>query len=277
MKALKHIIFSLVIVSFFFSCEKETKDFDGKDHVYFEYAKYDGNFERYVVDSVVVKMGYDLIPKADSTIRIPVTVTGSPKEGIRPVNFVLVESLSTAKLGEDIELLYEPSYIRENSIYGYIYIKLKNTEKAKETSLFAAIQTVPNEFFSTDITEIVSKNVTKQNMRANIFRIYFDAKNEMPNLWAVEEARFRTYVGAYSRVKLEFMCEILGLDFEYFTYNSEEENSLDVFNKRIAPFRMVWTSILNRSLNEYRAKYGYPLVDENGIEIAFGLPAGSLN
>ena len=277
MKTLKHIIFSFIIVSFFFSCEKETKDFDGKDQVYFQFAKYDGNSDPNVVDSVVIKLGYDLIPKADSTIRIPVTITGIASESPRPVNFVLVDSLSTAKLGEDIELMYEPSYIVENSINGRIYVKLKNSERAKTTSLYAVIQTAPNEFFSADINKIVTKNVLKQHMKANRYRIYFDAKNEMPNLWAAEEARFRTYVGAYSRVKLEFMCEILGLDYAYFTYNPGEENSLDVFNRRIVPFRMVWTSILNRGLNEYRAKHGYPLVDENGLEVAFGLPAGSLN
>ena len=276
MKTLKHIIFSFFIVSLFFSCEKETKDFDGREQVYFQFARHDGE-SRSIMDSTFVKFGYDIVQKTDSTIRVAVTIVGAISESPRAVNFILVDSLSTAKLGEDIELMYETSYIAENSINGYVYVKLKNTDKIKDASLLATIQVAENEFFSADIDLIVSTAESKQHMKANRYRIFFDAQSEMPNLWAVEEARFRSYLGVYSRVKLEFMCEILGLDYAYFTYDPGEENSLDVFNRRIVPFRMVWTSILNRGLNEYRAKHGYPLRDENGLEIAFGLPASSLS
>jgi hypothetical protein len=117
-----------------------------------------------MINYTMVNFGYDLVIKKDSTIKIPVKIMGNVTDQDRPVTFVLDEELSAsiiysgdgspvgggAKLGEDIELLLDQSFIPAGKTIGQIVVKLKNTSRLNAGSLVAALQLTDNTYFKTD-------------------------------------------------------------------------------------------------------------------------------
>lgn len=247
------------------SCEKDKLiTYEERDQVYFQYADLKKNIE----DSTSVCLGYDEIPKADSTIRIKVMIMGKIANIDRPVHFALVDSLSTGKPDEDIELLYDQSYIAAGSIDGWVCVKIKNTPKLADSVMVVTLCTMPNDYFDTDYEQLRYRKEVGSK-RANRYRIYFDAKNEMPILWSAMLTKFTVAFGNYSRVKFEFMCETLELKREYFIYDPDTENAKEVYKLRFRPYERTWPMILNRRLNQYELEHGKRLTDEKGNEVKF--------
>jgi hypothetical protein len=226
-------------------------------------------------DSVVVKFGYDAVIKSDSVIKISVKVMGSVVDYDRPVNFILVDSTSTARLGGDVELLTDRSFVPADSISGNIYVKLHNTENLNDTSLVASLRLIENEHFKADyhFTRYADVNRDSIIMSTQI-RVRFDNGSEMPNMWANPTTKmyFDMIFGSYSRVKFTLMCQILpGCTREYFTYASGE-NPQTVFSARF-PMGLLaaWARGLNTYLTTYKSEHdGIPLYDENGNEVKSG-------
>lgn len=260
------IVIALLVI-FVTACDHDKLEtYSGKEQVYFSFADEAGTYN--VIDSVIIRFGYDEIPKTDSTIAVRTKIMGLVRDYERPVNFTLVDSLSTVKLGEDVELLFDRSCIQANSIYGSVYVKLINTDKLTDSTLVAAIRTMPNDYFFADYDLTRHGSINDDGrIKGNVYKIYFDAKNEMPNLWVDMITRFTTVFGDYSLVKLEFICEALEIGREYFTYDPETETAQDVFNARIGSYSIAWGLILNRRLKQYEDEHGERLKDEHGNEV----------
>ncbi|MBK5720353.1 DUF4843 domain-containing protein [Dysgonomonas sp. Marseille-P4677] len=281
---MKNIYIKLLLLLFassvFISCENsELESYSGKDDVFFEYSlskssSFDnGQGRTEVIDSVSIRFGYDNPVKKDSIIKIKMRLLGTYVNYNRPINFVL-DTSSTAKLGEDIELLHDMSYMDANSRDGYIFVKLINTEKIKERAITAVIKTAPNDHFlaNYDKIEEASKYNVEDKMKSNIFRIFYDAKNGMPILWAAREGDFKRAFGTYSIVKFNFICDVLDLNYEYFTYNpSAGEVASAIFSQRF-PLALTngWKLILEEALQKYKDENGEALKDENGEYIIIG-------
>lgn len=261
MKAAGLVIATLCLIV---SCTKEdVMTYEGKEQIYFRFASQ--RYETDRVDSMYTCLGYDNPVKTDSTIAIRIMTMGATVDFDRPVNAVLVDSLSTAT-SEDIEVLFDRSFITAGSVYGYLRLKIKNSAKLTNTTYVAVIQTVANEYFYSDYVQI--RNETNPGRKqANRFWVYFDAKNEMPNLWAAELSKFNGWLGEYSRVKFEFVCETLGLTREYFSYDPETENSTAIYTARFGTYTMAWLIAINRRLNQYEEEHGERLKDEHGNEV----------
>lgn len=77
------------------------------------------------------------------------------------------------------------------------------------------------------------------------------------------------YFGTYSRVKYQFMIEIMGLiDFEI-NYNTqtaydEERNIIS------SVYAVYLQQVMQKALNDYNASHDEPLTDEYGLPVSFG-------
>lgn len=275
------IIISLLLFLGLSSCQESTTDvYPVKADLFFHYSLTAGPWDAddqkptYVRDSTIVRFGYDEILKEDSIIRMKMRLIGPYADFDRPINFVLVDSMSTAKLGEDIELLYDESFMLANDRTGYIYVKLKNTEKLRNTELIAAIRTAPNEYFIAKYDSIQEgeKHKVSEKTKSNTFRIRFNCIKDKPNLWAANELKFKQRgFGDYSNVKLDFIMEQLHLDYEYFTYDPSAEDPDVIFSNRF-PIGLIngWKIVLELALEKYERDHGAPMKDENGNNVLIG-------
>lgn len=284
MKKTPLILFFLILVSGYMSCDHDKLDtYSGQDDICFRYALATTPLTETPIkdsilnDSIIVRFGYDEIMKSDSIIKIKMQLLGNLKSYDRPINFIVDADSSTAKLGEDIELLHDRSIIYANNSVGYIYVKLKNTKKLENTMIVAELKTAPNEFFIAKHEETADKKINEDGkIKANRIRVFFDASFDMPNLWVDAKVRFDRLFGDYSKVKLDFICEILELDQSYFSYDTvaaqaEKLTPLDIFNSRFpAGAASGWKMLLENELRAYKEKHGEALIDENGEYVIIG-------
>jgi hypothetical protein len=266
MNAKKYALF-LTALCFLYSCEYELlPTYSGQDQIFFRYADEGMAINR--VDSTVIKFGYDPEMKTDSTIRIGVQVMGAVTDFDRRVNFIMVDSSSTAKPG-DVELLHDRSMLPEGTNIVYISIKLHNTDALNDTMLLASIKLVENEFFKADY-EISSRFSATEREQKNAvrFRVWFDNSSDVPNMWFTYARRFNSFFGPYSRVKFDFMCQVIpGASREYFTYLPDEDPGTAWRERFPMSLMGAWARRLNTALAEYEREHGAPLLDENGNEV----------
>jgi hypothetical protein len=249
------------------SCEYEgLPTYSGQDQIYFAYAD---ETPAGMVDEQLVHFGYDDPMKPETTLYVSVKVMGSLADVDRPVSVVLVDSLSTATPGRDVELLPAQSLVPAGKELGTVALKLKNTTALKDTVLVVAIRLVGNEHFHADYTKTRYSSVNSEGkIVSTVYRVRFDNANSIPRLWVENLVQCTTMFGEYSETKFDLMCRLLGFDRSYFSYT--EGNSGDLFYSRINLYAKSWIQTVNRYLKEYKDAHNAPLRDENG-EIKMGL------
>lgn len=276
MKRYKYYIFLLTIAASV-SCKRESlPTYSGEDMIYFAYADKIYKFE--IIDSTIVKFGYDAVVKTDSVVGIDVKVMGDLKDYDRPVAFGFDEGAFTALPGTDVELLPELSFLPAGKTEGKIFVRLKNTERLNDTSLFVALRLKANEHFKAEYTGTAVAEVNREGkIDGTKFRVRFDNGMEMPSMWAhaVLQQPFTMMFGPYSHAKFNLMCQILpGCTRERFYFQPGEENEVPttVFSRKF-PMGLLagWAVGLKMYLDDYKAEHdGEPMRDENGNEIKSG-------
>jgi hypothetical protein len=248
-----------LLVASVVSCKQEKMpEYNDVDRVYFYWAT--STTEK---NNREVSFGYDAEPKTDSTIAVRVHIMGRVSDVDRPVSAEVIASESTAKVGEDIEIV--GGKVLAGADDGYIYVKMKNTEKLKTNTLYARLRLVPNEYFHADWNQ----NGSSGNTSGIEYYVSFDAKTDMPNLWKDAPVMTLNFWGPWSRVKEMTIYEVLGFDREFFTYDPATENAVEVLKARIPDgLALGLIATVNRYLRSYKeANDGNPLLDENGVEV----------
>lgn len=257
------------------ACSYDTlPTYEDVDRLYFDWARPGTTVTELAErdrELITVQLGYDNPQKSDSTVRIKVCMSGHISEQDRPISAEVIKNESSAVYGEDIEIL--PSFIMAKEVTGVLLVKLKNSTKLTTNTLMARIRLVPNEYFHVDYYEATGFPYVKKN--GTEYNIYFDAKTEIPSLWANTSSApyLNAYFGAYSYRKLQLICEVCNLTRDFFMHDPANENALTVLNSRISTATaMGLISMVNRYLNQYKAEHnGEPLRDENGNEIKMGI------
>ena len=276
MKRYFYIICPVAFI-FLYACEYETlPTYSGVDQIYFEYA--DGGNERDIIDSTIVRFGYDIVRKTDSIISIRVKVMGSVADFDRPVNFSMVEAASESQLGRDVELLLDGSFVPAGSVTGVVRIKLNNNEALDEVGddfMIVVLRLEESEFFKTDYTHTRLTNVNSRgNIVATEYKVWFNNASDIPNLWAhpANFTNFTNAFGEYSQKKFDLMCAILpGCTRELFTYQPGE-NPQEVFSERFSVgLTSAWGRALNNYLREYEILHGEPLLEDDGTVMTGGV------
>ncbi|MDR1342164.1 MAG: DUF4843 domain-containing protein, partial [Prevotellaceae bacterium] len=179
------------------SCEYEKLPaYSGQDQVYFAYAD---NVVTSVVDEMFLHFGYDKPVKQETTLYVSVKVMGSVADVDRPVSFIFVDSLSTATLGRDVELLPAQSFVPAGKALGHVAVKLKNTTALYDTVLLAAVRIVQNEHFHADYVKTRYSSINREGkIVSTVYRIRFDNAVDMPRLWSENLSACTGMFGEYS-------------------------------------------------------------------------------
>lgn len=140
-----------------------------------------------------------------------------------------------------------------------------NTQKLSDPKLFTKTDGVinfrvaPNDEFSIG---------TENHQKFTVILKNYLAK---PNNW--ESANYPNvalskYFGTYSRVKYQFMIEVLGLiDFKI-NYNSQTSYD-EATNTVSASYAVYLQQLMQKALNEYNETHATPLTDEYGLAVFF--------
>lgn len=261
----KYIFLSLLF--FAFSCsEEEVHTYVGDSQLFFSYADASINTP---VDSTFVLFGYaESEQTVDSIISIPVQVSGLPVGVDRSFKYEIVDTLTTAALGEDYELL--ESHIEANSLFGFARIKLNRTEKLKKNTLSIGIKLLPNDNFKTDYVRIFNPNASEadiERMNPNVYRLFINDMISKPLGWILFESRFKMFFGEFSQVKYQLILEVCKLNDDFFQFDT-----LAVYNERFpTTLLMKWTAMVNSALVRYEKENGQKLVDENDIVVELNM------
>ncbi|GAB6009861.1 hypothetical protein FACS1894179_00610 [Bacteroidia bacterium] len=267
MKATKTniVLFIGLLLVYASSCTHDSlPTYEDVDRIYFAWA-------RPVIpqgsDETKVNLGYDNPVKNDSVIHVEVLLMGRVSDKDRPIAAEVIKAESSAIQGQDIEIL--PSVIPAGEVGGFLGIKVKNSGRLETTTLMGRIRLLPNEYFHVDFTTAYNAP-TKSGLEYNV---YFDAKADMPSLWADPEsgAMLTMYFGVFSNVKLQLICDVCGLTRDFFMHDPATQKAKDVLDARI-PSEVSYGIVaqVNRYLDQYYTEHGVSLTDENGYVIKMG-------
>lgn len=264
-------LFNITLIAgfIFTSCDYSDLDtYSGRNDIHFETGvDLNANEEQ----TKVYHLGYDNI--IDSIITIKTLIIGDTKNYDRPINFGLIDSLSTGKVGEDVEFLYDRSFVKANSHKGEITVKLLETERSNASRIKLTFKILPNEHFTAEYSGIANINTAKAGINYNISRLYFDSNHDMPILWADAEDHFKMMFGQFSKVKYKFILETLRFSEDLFYYDPgiEKDPMALAENRFPSQASFAWVMLLNRTLKEYEDEHGEKLKDENGLVVTFPL------
>lgn len=140
-----------------------------------------------------------------------------------------------------------------------------NTQKLSDPKLFTTsdgvihFRVAPNEDFSIGTENHQMFTVILKNYLAK------------PNNWETANypnVALSKYFGTYSRVKYQFMIEVLGLiDFKI-NYNSQTSYD-EATNTISASYAVYLQQVMQKALNEYNETHDTPLTDEYGVAVFF--------
>jgi len=140
-----------------------------------------------------------------------------------------------------------------------------NTQKLSDPNLFTEsdgvinFRVVPNDEFAIGTENHQQFTVILKNYLAKPAN--WDSAN-YPNV------AMSKYFGTYSRVKYQFMIEVLGLiDFKI-NYNTQTSYDEDT-NTVSAAYAVYLKQVMQKALNEYNETHDTPLTDEYGVQVFF--------
>ena len=166
-------------------------------------------------------------------MEIPFKLIGLPIGEIRQVGHEIVKEETTARENEHFKI--ESSELAADSLRGTLKIKVIKTPELEEHNLTVAFRLCENE------------NFKAAPINENTFSIVLTNHLSEPTGWPF---------GDYSRIKHQFVIQVLGIATDYDKWSTSEV--------------IHYTSVMIDALYEYnKAHPGEPLTDENGLVITF--------
>jgi hypothetical protein len=222
------------------SCEqKELKDYDGPESVYFFVQHYPEGYvssgtissiDDWVVDSVskveFVKLG--AVTRYETLIRVK--TTGATKNYDRTFRMKIDTDSTTAVEGMDYEAFPLEGVISANTIYTDIPITLLRNVQLQTSERQLVLQLLPTDDFTLDFSvwrgvndQLYSHRYDKLTFNATRHAIRVNDIMPKPSRWPTEGTPTLTYkegdgyFGMFSQKKLLLICEQLDLTYDYFT------------------------------------------------------------
>jgi hypothetical protein len=215
------------------SCKKEMMNYEGMEGVYFSVRS----------GSVfIVPAGWPYRPytnvefvkqpagATEYTANIKVTITGVVKDYDRWFRVQVVPDSTTAQAGVHYAPLAETYMVPANTIDGYIPVTLKRTKDLQTAGKKLVLQLVANEHFGLSFPEWKALPGVGEGSRGN--DTAWDASIHTINvsdLWVQPQIWYGQVVsgtnketgnwGAFTRKKLELMCQLFNLTYEHFGSN----------------------------------------------------------
>lgn len=247
------MIFSLTFVS----CkEDELMGYQLDDNIFFSWAR------TTFADSLDISFIYDITPKADSTVQVPVSVMGNVVDHNREFKFVVDKETTTAQEGTEYKLKSETCVIPAGQETGYIEVILYNTDDLAKKSVQIGLRLEPNSNFKTNYTYIESgsssqKNELMETMDPLYCRVISSAVINKPKAWVDYNDLYTNNFGAYSNAKLLVLCEVLNLNLRDWVTPFE--------TSYLAVYKLIFQRYL-----EDRKNNNDPVLEDDGSEMTAG-------
>ena len=241
---MKKYIFLLSVILAFFGCEKEMMDYEGKDGIYFcvqevPPSQY-GNPEIWAhIDTTLLP--FSLLLENDTTVNLKVRVMGPVTGNDRYFTVIVIDSLTTATVGEDFSPLEKQYVIPAGERDGFVKFTGFRQEKMLDSTYYVTLQLVENEYFSLPMDiwrPLEHKDYTRESQ--NVIRHVVGLTDEVfqPKAWTTN------YFGPYSKKKMVLLCEMFGLKMADF----DNVRDMDMERQR------VYAQGLDKYLKEMDAK-----------------------
>lgn len=242
----------LIVVTFLFSCTKETiPTYSGSASIFFT-SNYRNN-----IDSGMVTFSYSLLSVNDSVVSIPVSAMGMAADIDRSLKVVVLDS-STAKDGIHYQLLPATFMIRKSRLVDTIKIKLNRTSDIQNAPVSIILQIQPNDYFTTDMQSLVTNSVTGASFSFINYRLMVNDILSKPRYWLVSS------MGNFSRKKVYLTASVLNLQLkDMFDILLNNTNSLSTASQSF------WGRSMQIYLNQQKAA-GTPVYDEDGTLMVMG-------
>lgn len=268
MKKKIYLLLGCVTLFSFYGCEKDLKEYEGKDGLYFD-VQYTNtpwftNQEMWAhqIYSVVKFTNLDV---DETVLNLKVATVGQERDYDRPFQIVVVKDSTTAISGTEYLDLTETGIIKAGERTGYISVKVKKTDRMTKENVQLQVALLPNEYFSLPYEHL--SNVPGRY--SETLRLY--STNDDPRIHNVfltdilmRPKYFSSYYfGEYSEKKYRLMLEL---------YPDAKPEDYENNNTMPTSRMNVITEILVSYLIEMKEE-GHPVLDEDGtVMYAKGTP-----
>lgn len=214
------IMLFAVFTVYFGACETDMMDYEGKPGVYFKMQKPPssgyGDPERYeYVDTTHIPFG--MLTVKDTVQPICVRVMGNLVGYDRYFTIRVVDSLTTAKAGEDYEAFESMHVMKANVRDANVLCHIMWTEKLMkypDTVIYLTVRLEESDDFALPLKAWypVGSVYGDENKAINpvIHVITISDRIIVPSRWNVN------YFGTFSSTKIKLLCQILGLEIDNF-------------------------------------------------------------
>ena len=171
------MLFMLVTLS---SCEKSLMSYEGPESIYFSMQKNANPEENvYLPDASINLMNYT---GEGVEYGLNVKVTGNPKDYDRPYLIGIVTDSTTAE--KDIDyILPKGGVIKAGQVSDSLYVKLLKSDKLQETSVRLSIQVLPNEHFSTNLSQFAHDGREYNVFDPRVYDLTYTSMMSRPYWW----------------------------------------------------------------------------------------------
>lgn len=223
-KILTYLVYFNLLL-FFWACKKEIMGYTGREGVYFD-MRY-GTIEllknswphQPATDVDFVRLSGDVINFA-----VKVTITGPVKSYDRSFRVAVNPDSTTAVLGQHYEAIQEQWTIPAGAISTNVIVRLKRTPDLQEKVKTLGLRLVPTSDFSLSFPEwdaipAFKEGVVVPKFDASLHTLRLNDLMVTPAVWSgsIQPGNKESGLfGIFSRRKMDFLSEYLGLKYEDF-------------------------------------------------------------
>ena len=199
MNRLKYIILFIPLLFAGAACKKQQLlTYSIKDNIYFNYAPLAAR-----MDTANVSFAYSPLSVQDTTILIPIQVTGVPKGQDR--TFIITVDPSSTETATGHYTLPAQFIMPAGKLIDSLPVKLHRAADLQDTVKTLILNLEPNQNFNTDIKALGTIGVLSFKINASDILLAGPYWNSI----------FATYFGTFSVKKLQLMNQIVGMPLNF--------------------------------------------------------------
>ena len=203
------------------SCEKSLMSYEGAENIYFSMQKNaDPEEDIYLPDATFNLMNY---AGDEVEFVLNVMITGNAKDYDRPYLVTYVADSTTAVAGTDF-ILPEGGIIKAGQVSDSLRIKLIKNDKLLDTEVKLTVQVLPNEHFSTNLTQFGHDGRDYNIFDPRMYKITYSSIMPKPYYWeyySTTDTKENGNIGYFTAEKITLINELYGLTYADWLSSSE--------------------------------------------------------
>lgn len=229
MKKLFNIAVLIVVLVGLFGCEKDLKDYDGQEGVYF-YVQWGPEWydTTYWAAQPYTKIEFVKLGVKETQVKLRVMITGNTKEYDRTFRLVVDQDSTTAVLDENYTPFEEYQTLKKNSYYTDVFITVKNSSPLKDIERKLVVKLLPTDQLGlgipvwNDLSGMLHNDANLDEFDGTRHTIVLNDFITRPQEWAGNQNekygdRENGLFGIFSRKKFdEILVEFPNLTYEDF-------------------------------------------------------------